>query len=99
MKIKIENIKANPVDILRRAGYVFQRNDEGEMSFIRPLARAGYPRFHMYASLNGSQLIINIHLDQKKNTYGDNTRHHGEYGEEVPLKSEAERIKEIIGRG
>lgn len=84
---------------MRRAGYVFQRNDEGEMSFIRPLARAGYPRFHMYASLNGSQLIINIHLDQKKNTYGDNTRHHGEYAEEGPLKSEAERIKEIIGRG
>ena len=47
MKLSIKNITSNPVVILRRAGYAFQRNEGQEMSFVRPLARAGYPRFHM----------------------------------------------------
>jgi len=97
MKIEINDTKDNPVNLLRQAGYIYQRNEGMEMSFVRPLARQGYPRFHMYASLIGGQLIINIHLDQKKNTYGDNARHHGEYEKEGPLKIEAERIKGIIG--
>ena len=96
MKFEIKSVKENPVNILRRMGYTFQRNEGGEMSFVRPLARQGYPRFHMYASLSGGRLIINIHLDQKKNTYGNETRHHGEYEDEGPLKIEAERIKGII---
>lgn len=66
------------------------------MSLIRPLAHAGYPRFHMYAFTEGFNLVINIHLDQKKETYGDSTRHHGEYENEGALKSEVERIKLTI---
>ena len=97
MKIEINNVAGNPANLIRRAGYIFQRNEGPEMSFIRPLARAGYPRFHMYTKLMDSVLVINIHLDQKKETYGDNTRHHGEYEEEGPLKIEVERIKGIIG--
>jgi hypothetical protein len=97
MKIEFENIKDNPVNILRRAGYAFQRHEGQEMSFVRALARAGYPRFHMYASTKENQLTINIHLDQKKNTYGNETRHHGEYEEDGPLKTEAERIRNVIG--
>lgn len=97
MQIKIEKIKENPVNLLRRAGYAFQRHEGGEMSFIRPLAQAGYPRFHMYARVEDFNLLINIHLDQKKETYGENTRHHGEYENEGPLKTEVERINLIIG--
>jgi len=112
MKIEIKDIKENPVNILRRIGYSFQRkegnpastrgNDRsstrgGEMSFIRPLARQGYPRFHIYTSLNDNNLIINIHLDQKKETYGNAGRHHGEYGDDGALKVEIERIRETIG--
>lgn len=96
MKITVENIKGNPTNLLRRAGYVFQRMENSQMSFVRPLARAGYPRFHMYASVEGFNLIINIHLDQKKETYGDSTRHHGEYENEGALKIEVERIKSSI---
>ena len=96
MKITVENIKSNPTNLLRRAGYVFQRMENSQMSFVRPLARAGYPRFHMYASVEGFNLIINIHLDQKKETYGDSTRHHGEYENEGALKIEVERIKSSI---
>lgn len=96
MRLKIENIKENPLTLLRRAGYTFQRKEGQEMSFIRPLARAGYPRFHMYAHLEGLSLIINFHLDQKRETYGEGTRHHGEYEEEGPLKIEAERILKLL---
>lgn len=97
MKITIEKIKENPVSLLRRAGYAFQRQDGNEMGFIRSLARAGFPRFHMYASVNGTDLVINIHLDQKKETYGQATRHHGEYKDSEALEREAERIKSISG--
>lgn len=97
MQIKIENIKENPVNLLRRAGYAFQRHEGNEMSFVRPLAQGGFPRFHMYAYVEDFSLFINIHLDQKKETYGKNTRHHGEYNNEGPLKEEVERIKTLIG--
>lgn len=96
MQIEIKGIKGNPANMLRRAGYVFQRQENEEMSFVRPLAQAGYPRFHMYAQVKGFDLVINIHLDQKKETYGDNTRHHGEYENEGALKTEVERIKNIL---
>jgi len=96
MKITIEKIRENPTSLLRRAGYTFQHNEGAEMSFIRPLARAGFPRFHMYAAIKDLDLVINIHLDQKKETYGNNTRHHGEYEDDGALKTEAERIKSIL---
>jgi hypothetical protein len=35
-------------------------------------------------------------LDQKKETYGNSTRHHGEYEDEGALKTEVERIKSIL---
>lgn len=83
------------MSLLRRAGYIFQRNEGNEASFIRPLARQGYPRFHMYVKVvEDINLQVSIHLDQKKNTYGDDTRHHGEYEDSPALKEEVERIKE-----
>jgi len=97
MRIKIENIKENPVTLLRRAGYVFQRKEGEEMSFVRVLARNGYPRFHMYTHMEDLSLIINFHLDQKKETYGAGARHHGEYEDEGPLKTEALRIQQFLG--
>lgn len=96
MKFIINDISDNPVNLLRRAGYIFQRKDGHEMSFIRPLAAAGYPRFHMYAKLRGEDLDVSFHLDQKKETYGDDTRHHGEYEESGALKQEADRIKSFL---
>ena len=98
MKIVIKNITSSPVVILRRAGYTFQRNEGGEMSFVRPLARAGYPRFHMYVLATGADMEINFHLDQKKETYGTGTRHHGEYENEGALRIEAKRIIEILAK-
>lgn len=96
MKFTIKDIADNPVNLLRRAGYTFQHKDGEEMSFIRPLASAGYPRFHMYTKLRHEDLEVSFHLDQKKETYGDDTRHHGEYEESGALKEEADRIKSFL---
>lgn len=82
---------------MRRAGYVFQRKDGEEMSFVRVLASQGYPRFHCYTSLSGITLSVNLHLDQKKHTYGDTTRHHGEYEDSVAVQEEAERLIRQFG--
>lgn len=97
MKILIEAITENPVSLLRRAGYVFQREENGEMSFVRALASQGYPRFHCYTRLDKLALTLNLHLDQKKHTYGETTRHHGEYGNDGAVKEEAARLLGIFG--
>ena len=96
MKFRIENISASPIVLLRRAGYVFQRQEGDEMSFVRPLARSGFPRFHMYVKTEGLNLVINIHLDQKKETYGQDTRHHGEYEDDGALGEEVRRLEQVL---
>jgi len=96
MKIIFEKIKENPINLFRRAGYIFQKKEGEEMSFILPMARSGYPRFHIYCNLKDADLIVNLHLDQKKNTYGNETRHHGEYDNSGPVEEEANRLKSII---
>lgn len=96
MELRLNNIKENPAAFLRKSGYVFKRNEGGEMSFVRIFGSSGFPRFHIYAKVKGADLIINIHLDQKKETYGEGTRHHGEYGRESEaVLKETERIKKI----
>ncbi len=96
MMIRIENFRENPASFFRRAGYVFVRREEDEMSFVRMMARSGYPRFHIFAHMEKDDFIINIHLDQKKETYGSGTRHHGEYKESDVLEKEVKRIRGII---
>ena len=96
MKIVIEKIKDNPLNLMRRAGYVFQRKEGQEMSFIKPLARAGYPRFHVYCILEGMKFTVSLHLDQKRETYGDETRHHGEYENSTPVQEEMQRLQTFM---
>ncbi|OGI17929.1 MAG: hypothetical protein A3J63_00465 [Candidatus Moranbacteria bacterium RIFCSPHIGHO2_02_FULL_40_12b] len=96
MKLVIKNIKENSVNMLRKVGYVFQRHEGSEMSFVRVLARSGFPRFHVFVKMKENNLLINIHLDQKKETYGKAKRHHGEYSDSQLLNEEIERIREII---
>ncbi|QQS21070.1 MAG: hypothetical protein IPL87_00840 [Candidatus Moraniibacteriota bacterium] len=95
MRFTIHDLSDNPVNLLRRAGYTFQRREGSEMSFVRPLAGGGYPRFHLYVQIEGECLRASFHLDQKRETYGDDTRHHGEYEESGILKQEAERIQAL----
>jgi len=85
---------------MRDAGYHFQREDHErdaiEYSFVRP--RIGFPRFHIYAKMEGNDLALNLHLDQKKPVYRRATAHSGDYDGPV-IESEAARIKQAIGNG
>ncbi len=97
MKILVKNLSENPVSLLRRAGYVFQRQENDEMSFVRVFSQSGYPRFHCYTRVLGTDLSLNLHLDQKKHTYGEGTRHHGEYEDSGVVGEEASRLVKILG--
>ncbi len=97
MKILIRAITENPVSLLRKAGYAFQRQEAGELSFVRVFSRSGYPRFHCYAKISDLDLLLNLHLDQKKHTYGNEaTRHHGEYDNDGPVAEETQRLLRLF---
>ena len=99
MKILIENISDNPANALRSCGYHFERQHEatGEISAARDLGAGGFPRLHCYAkpATNGKDLEINLHLDQKRPSYGGSHAHGGEYEGEI-IQQEAVRIQSIL---
>lgn len=97
MKILVKSLSENPVSLLRRAGYTFQHQEHDEMSFVRVFAQSGYPRFHCYARVTGTDLHLNLHLDQKKHTYGAETRHHGEYEDSGAVREEAAHLLKMFG--
>jgi len=82
---------------MRRMGYGFERKDgkSGEEVFSKRLGVYEYPKFHVYAHKEGDNLIVNLHLDQKKPIYKGASAHSGEYDGEV-VEREAERIKIMI---
>ncbi len=95
MKFILEGpIKDNIHSLMRKAGYHFQREDvdTSDLVFVRP--PRGFPRFHLYLKTEGENLIMNLHLDQKKPIYKGAPAHSGEYDSEI-VKKEVERVKEI----
>ncbi|MGB3073118.1 MAG: hypothetical protein WBP40_02165 [Candidatus Moraniibacteriota bacterium] len=97
MKLLIEHPSDTTVTLFRRAGYIFQREEGTETSFIRPLGSSGYPRFHCYVKSKPDSIECSIHLDQKRETYGRTTRHHGEYEDAGALADEIRRIQPLLG--
>jgi hypothetical protein len=89
--------KRNMTSEMRNAGYFFLEEKTGP-SFVRPMGRNGYPRFHIYMEKNmgKDEIIIKIHLDQKKPIYRGVSAHSGEYDGRV-VETEAERIRKILG--
>ena len=93
-------LKDNVYNLVRKAGYRFKEKDEknSELIFIRPLERAGYPRFHLYIKKsNEENLIFDLHLDQKKPIYKDVPAHSAEYEGEL-VEKEAERLKQALNK-
>ncbi len=98
MKFVLEGpFEENVLSLMRNVGYYPQgQNDKkGEMIFIRPLERSGYPRFHIYLKVEDENLVFNLHLDQKRPIYKSVPAHAGEYDGTV-VEKEAERIKQIL---
>lgn len=82
--------------LMRTVGYFEDFNNEtGEVSYERPMQGIAYPRFHIYPSFQKEGLVLKLHLDQKKPSYGSTPAHSGEYEGET-VKAEAERIKTIL---
>ena len=84
-------------NLMRQSGYhphETEREKDGESSFVRRLGSADYPRFHAYVSHGTEEVVINLHLDQKKPTYSGTSAHSGEYDGDL-VEREAERIKQM----
>ena len=88
--------KRNMSNEMRSAGYFFLEEKTGP-SFVRPMGRNGYPRFHIYMEKNTSkdEIIIKLHLDQKRPVYQGVSAHSGEYDGKV-IEAEAARIGQIL---
>jgi len=97
MKIYFKKkLKENSEVIIRRCGYakIFD-NRSKQTSYVRRLSNLFYPRFHVYIKENLEHLILNLHLDQKKASYGKQTAHSADYSGEI-VEREAERIKKFF---
>ena len=81
----------NLTALMRRAGYYPK---EGQ-SYVREIGTLKYPRFHIYLEPSKDNVIINLHLDQKKPSYKGAKAHNAEYEGEV-VEKEAQRLKEIF---
>jgi hypothetical protein len=95
MKLILDNnqFSQTPETFLRQAGYVFLEDRKtGNESFVRPLNRGYYPRFHLYLDQSPGKLIFNLHLDQKQASYAGAHMHNGEYDGDL-VQSEIDRLK------
>jgi len=98
MRLVFNNTKETPLNLMRRAGYSFHPSEprSEKQSFVRRLSGDDYPRFHAYVKQEKNNLIINLHLDQKRSSYEGSVAHSGEYKDSDVLQKEIERIKSVI---
>ena len=84
------------VTFLRRVGYAPHRSRQSfEISYVRRLgAVAEYPRFHLYCQETETEIILNLHLDQKQPSYESSHAHSGEY-EGAIIEKERDRIAQL----
>lgn len=91
-----KNQTGNPHEFIRRAGYGYLEDRRtGNASYVRHLGRSLYPRFHLYLNEDGSKIILNLHLDQKRPSYSGAPMHNAEYEGEV-VEREMERIRALL---
>ncbi|MBI1908117.1 hypothetical protein HYS28_01725 [Candidatus Uhrbacteria bacterium] len=86
----------NAVSVLRKAGYSYLVDPvTKEGSYIIRLTGDHYPRFHVYLEEHQDAVVFNLHLDQKKPSYGTGPAHNGEYDGPV-VEREAKRIESWV---
>lgn len=88
--IKKSELKANIYAFMRSAGYA-----PFHESHVRVLGSGGYPRFHIYIDETADRYTLNLHLDQKRPSYGQETAHSGDY-EGKAVEDEADRILDVL---
>ncbi len=78
--------------LMRKIGYAPHYD-----SFVRRIGGADYPRFHIYAQEKGEEIVINLHLDQKRASYKGQTAHSANYSiKSDVLAREKERILAVL---
>lgn len=87
--------RENLYSLMRKIGYHFQKEDKDKKELIFTRPPKGYPRFHIYLKIENENLILNLHLDQKRPIYKGASAHAGEYEGEVVVE-EVERIKQSL---
>ena len=98
MKLRINRVFGSQLlAIMRKCGYSPPKNPRGEINFTRRLGSYDYPHFHVYIYENEKDTVFNLHLDQKKPSYGTHTAHSGDY-DSVEVRREAERLQYILQR-
>ncbi len=97
MKFIIKNAGENIVNLVRKIGYYFLKEEKDGLSFVRPLEKSGFPRFHLYTKESNENLIFNLHIDQKRPIYKGAPAHAGEYDGKI-VETEAERIKNVLSK-
>lgn len=97
MKIELPGDgSVNALYVLRKAGYAYFVDPvTREASYVLRLTGGYYPRFHLYLKETPGKVTLDLHLDQKKPSYGDNNAHNGEYDGPV-VEKECVRIKSWI---
>jgi hypothetical protein len=95
MKFVFKKGEKNILDIFQKAGYSYRGVVGGDMSFIKRVGLDEYPHYHIYVKSDGDNMILNMHLDQKKPSYESASAHNAEYDSEL-VEKEMERIKAII---
>lgn len=96
MDIVVKTVSGNPKIALQRAGYhEFVDPNTGEVSYIRRLGNAFYPRFHIYIDADARGMMLSLHIDQKHASYTGTRAHAGEYSGPV-VEAEAARLQEEI---
>ncbi|MCK5084593.1 MAG: hypothetical protein KAQ64_02985 [Candidatus Pacebacteria bacterium] len=90
IQIKKSELSVNINNFMRKCGYAPFHD-----SYIKVLSGSGYPRFHIYVNDQNDQYVLNLHLDQKRPSYGKQTAHSGEYDGKV-VEGEGERIENLV---
>jgi len=96
MKFKFPYKGYNSEDLIRKCGYGKWHDIKfDKISYTRKLGSNNYPRFHVYLTDHDNYFEVDLHLDQKKESYGVGHAHSGEY--ECPaVEDEARRITSVI---
>ncbi len=96
MTFRIPASNENLANAMRKIGYhPIDVSEQGQLNCVRPLFGQNYPRFHIYSKEEKNEIIINLHLDQKKPSYPGAHAHSGDYDSET-IRDEAGRIKSIL---
>lgn len=86
----------NPRDLIRRCGYGEWYDPMYQVtSYTKKMGGGNYPRFHIHFQEFGNYFEVDLHFDQKQESYSGTAKHAGEYDGDL-VEDEARRITAAI---